>query len=218
MDYKNGKIYKIVDNTNGNIYIGSTCQPLCKRIAKHKSNYNDWIKDNEKNNFVSSFKILENGDYQIILIEEYPCENKEQLRMREQYYKDNNNCINHINAYTSKEYKQEYKKDWYNNNIDILKEKSKQWRENNKEKLKEYFKNHYENNKETIKEKVKNWYDNNIEHKKEYDKNYYEKNKERIQQRDNIQVLCECGLMSSKSNLTRHKKTLKHQNFLNNLN
>ena len=33
-DYNKGKIYKIVDNTNNNIYIGSTCEPtLAHRLA-----------------------------------------------------------------------------------------------------------------------------------------------------------------------------------------
>jgi predicted GIY-YIG superfamily endonuclease len=32
------KIYRIVDNTNGNIYIGQTKQKyLCQRLAEHRS-------------------------------------------------------------------------------------------------------------------------------------------------------------------------------------
>ena len=38
--YNNGKIYKIIDNTNDNIYIGSTTEPiLSRRMAQHKSQY-----------------------------------------------------------------------------------------------------------------------------------------------------------------------------------
>ena len=41
--YQKSKIYKIVDNTNNNIYIGSTCEPiLSRRLAKHVSNYNEF--------------------------------------------------------------------------------------------------------------------------------------------------------------------------------
>ena len=37
VNYQLGKIYKIVDNTNGNIYIGSTCEPtLARRLAKQR--------------------------------------------------------------------------------------------------------------------------------------------------------------------------------------
>ena len=31
MDYKNGKIYQILNNVNDDVYVGSTTQPLCKK-------------------------------------------------------------------------------------------------------------------------------------------------------------------------------------------
>ena len=34
--YTNGKIYKIINNFNDMVYIGSTCLPLRKRIFNHK--------------------------------------------------------------------------------------------------------------------------------------------------------------------------------------
>ena len=34
--YKNGKIYKIVNDINDQLYIGSTCLPLSKRLYNHK--------------------------------------------------------------------------------------------------------------------------------------------------------------------------------------
>jgi hypothetical protein len=72
--YQNAKIYKIVDNTNDNIYIGSTCKKLCQRLAQHRSNYKQYL--NDKFSYITSFKILKNDDYDIVLIEEFPCENK----------------------------------------------------------------------------------------------------------------------------------------------
>ena len=35
-DYKNGKIYCIRNNIDDDLYVGSTTQPLCKRMAKHR--------------------------------------------------------------------------------------------------------------------------------------------------------------------------------------
>ena len=53
--YNNGKIYKLVSNHTDKIYIGSTCKErLCQRLAKHKSNYKQWIKDNN-NGYISSY-------------------------------------------------------------------------------------------------------------------------------------------------------------------
>ena len=54
------KIYKIVDNTNDNIYIGSTCGSLNKRLAVHKSTYNFFLKGLYGN--IKSFDILKNND------------------------------------------------------------------------------------------------------------------------------------------------------------
>ncbi len=60
VNYSLGKIYKIVDNTNNNIYIGSTCEPtLARRLASHRTNYNNYLK--EKNNFTTSFDIIKNN-------------------------------------------------------------------------------------------------------------------------------------------------------------
>lgn len=68
INYQLGKIYKIVDNVTGKIYIGSTCKPtLARRLAKHISGYKYYLKSNNK--YTTSFKILENDDYSIVLLE-----------------------------------------------------------------------------------------------------------------------------------------------------
>ncbi len=95
-NYENGKIYKIVDHTNNNIYIGSTCEPtLARRLAGHKTKYNHFIKGHKKS-FMSSYSIIHNNNYEIILIENYPCKTKDELHSREAYYIENSqNVINH---------------------------------------------------------------------------------------------------------------------------
>ena len=39
MDYNNGKIYTIRNNIDSYIYVGSTCQPLSKRMAIHRKTH-----------------------------------------------------------------------------------------------------------------------------------------------------------------------------------
>ena len=96
MDYKNGKIYKIVCNTTGLQYIGSTCNPyLSTRLAQHRAVYKRYLQ-NKKNNFISSFEVLKNENYEIILIENCPCETKDQLHARERFHIENNDCVNMI--------------------------------------------------------------------------------------------------------------------------
>jgi glycosylphosphatidylinositol transamidase (GPIT) subunit GPI8 len=68
-----------------------------------------------------------------------------------------------------------------------------------KEKWKEYHKNYYENNKEKIIEKVKEYYENNREKWKE-------------------KITCECGCIINKYILSRHKKSNKHIELMENLN
>ena len=46
----------------------------------------------------------------------------------------------------------------------------------------------------------------------EKQKEYRESNKEELKQNANEIVECECGFKSTKSNLARHKKSMKHLN------
>ena len=83
--YQSGKIYKIVDNTSDMIYIGSTCQELVKRLQGHEYDYKNY-KTNKHTKFITSYKILENKNYKIELIENFPCDDKSDLTTREGNY------------------------------------------------------------------------------------------------------------------------------------
>jgi len=95
VNYQLSKIYKIECNITGLVYIGSTCEPtLAKRLSKHVSNYGSFL--NGKQRFCSSGDIIKNGNYDIILIENYPCTSKDELHARERYWTNNINCINKV--------------------------------------------------------------------------------------------------------------------------
>ena len=158
--YKTGKIYKIICNKTGLIYIGSTCKQLSQRLANHRSNYKQYLKNNK--NYVTSYKVIENGDCSIILLENYPCNNKEELNARERFYIESINCVNkNIPTRTLKEY--------YENNKNNLLEYQKQYNENHKDTRLKYNKQYNENHKDTI-----------LKYHKQYNKQYYEKNKDAI--------------------------------------
>ena len=95
MDYSKGKIYKIIDESNGDLYIGSTCQELKHRFKNHELFRKTKCYCKNKSNC------------KISLIEEYPCNNKRELEEREQYWMDKIDCINHKRAFTSKEMEKE---------------------------------------------------------------------------------------------------------------
>ena len=86
-DYNNGKIYKLInDAMPGKIYYGSTIKLLYMRLSTHK--YDSKTKN------CSSKSLFEFGQVKIILVENFPCENKEQLLKREAHFIRNNLCIN----------------------------------------------------------------------------------------------------------------------------
>ena len=200
MDYKNGKIYKIINDVNDLIYIGSTTQSLSRRFSEHK-------KDNiRKLQFIiyKAFKEIGVEHFKIILIEEYPCENRDQLRAREQYYielfKSNKNGYN---KYCAKRSRREY----YENNKDLISTKYKEYYDNNKNRMRLRGKNYYENNKEKIKE----YHEEHKEHKKLIFKQWSEKNKEKIKERIFVKVLCEiCNIEITKKCMLKHTRSKKH--------
>ena len=55
------KIYKIIDNTNGNVYIGSTYESLKNRLSHHKSNYKAYLKG--LYGYTTSYDIIKNNNY-----------------------------------------------------------------------------------------------------------------------------------------------------------
>jgi hypothetical protein len=96
VNYNNAKLYKIIDNTTDNIYIGSTCEPtLARRLAGHVSKYKRYLQG-KSIEYVTSFKILENEDYDIVLICNYPCRNKDELHQFERSCIENNTCVNKV--------------------------------------------------------------------------------------------------------------------------
>ena len=120
-DYQQGKIYKIECNVTGKVYIGSTCEPiLARRLAQHVGNYKCYL--NGKSNYVTSFDVLQNGNYDIVLIESYPCNSKDELHARERYHTNNKDCVNKIKnqGMTNELGEKEYNKQYHENNKDMI--------------------------------------------------------------------------------------------------
>jgi type II secretory pathway component HofQ len=167
---------------------------------------------------MSSFEILEYEDAYIELIELIEYNDKSELTAREGHYIRTMDCVNiRIEGRTKKEKDKDYRE----NNKETLIIKAKQYRIDNKEKIKQYN----IDNKEKIKIIQKNYRNNNKEQAKQYNIEYRENNKETLiikakQYRiDNIEELtkkitCECGSICSKRVIPKHKRTKKHQEFI----
>eukprot|EP00732_Lithocolla_globosa_P002387 Lithocolla_globosa_v1_NODE_1547_length_2493_cov_371.285773.p2 type:complete len:165 gc:universal NODE_1547_length_2493_cov_371.285773:2001-1507(-) len=154
--YQNGKIYKLVSNETADVYYGSTCMSLAKRLSCHKSAW----KSNQDGKGVqySSFKLFDLGKVQIIPVESFPCENKMELEKRERYYIENFTCVNKsIPTRTMREYRQKY----YEENKNEICEQMKKYREENKNIIHEKKKKYREENKNIIREKKKKYHEEN---------------------------------------------------------
>lgn len=93
--YQNGKIYKITNTVNNDVYIGSTIRSLKERMIDHKSKYKNTNDNYKYSNAV--FKMFENcgsENCNIELIKDYPCNSKNELEIEEGKIIRNCNCIN----------------------------------------------------------------------------------------------------------------------------
>lgn len=172
MDYANGKIYSIRSFQTDKYYIGSTTQSLSKRFSIHTAIHK------KKDNYSTASEIMKYDDAYIELIEDYSCNNKNELNRREgeliRQYK--NECVNHNIAGRTR---QEYNID----NKEIIAEKTRLHNEQKKEILSEQHKQYREKNKETIIEREKQYYEQNKNIIAEKNKIYREKNKEILAQK-----------------------------------
>jgi hypothetical protein len=207
IDYSKTIIYKLIKNddfNNENIYIGSTIN-FPKRKCLHKHNC-----CNENSNYYHLKvyqNIRENGgweEWKMIEIEKYPCNDKREAEAREEYWKCELNAnLNMIRAFRTEEQKIEDKrirsKEDYIKNKDIIDEKHKKYYTENAEKITERVKQYKTENAEKIAEKASEW---------------YEKNKEEITKKRKEQITCECGSIIRQFCYSRHKNSLKHQNYL----
>ena len=134
-DYKKGKIYKITNDYNNEIYVGSTCDTLIKRFSNHKRG-----RKCEALKHKPLYTLMNEIGYErfrIELIEEFPCDDKYQLRQREAYYIRQIATLNKVLPFVTGEEKAETKKAYANSEKRkiIHKEESKIYYQNNKDKI-----------------------------------------------------------------------------------
>jgi len=122
VNYQLGKIYKLTSEHSEKIYIGSTCKPrLCDRKAKHVSDYKRFL--NGKCYNMSSFDLIKLGEVDIVLLEKFPCNSKDELLAKEkQYIKQFREiAVNQLSPIRTKIDLAEEKRKYYKNNLDKIK-------------------------------------------------------------------------------------------------
>ena len=190
VNYANGKIYRIVCNTTGKQYIGSTTRPLSERLNGHKNDLNKYLKGNRKKG-CTSFEIINGGNYSIILIENVECKSKEELLSKERYYIESMSCVNKIIPLRSNK---EYKED----NKEKIRLNKREYRIKNKDKIKEQRILYDQVNKDKLSNRRKTYRINNLHKLTE-------------------PFICACGVTVQKKSKSRHLKTLRHIAYLESL-
>jgi hypothetical protein len=163
VDYKNGRIYKFVSKECGTVrYVGSTTQALSKRFATHRCEsqtkptpFHKWVIDN------GGWDCMD-----MVLIENCPCDNKEELHRRERYW------IEEFKPNLNKQIPTRTIKEWYDENRDKLRMKQceyrAEYRAKNRDKRNEYRRQYRINNRDEINEKQRKYYVENRDKVKEY--------------------------------------------------
>ena len=221
VDYSKAAIYKIVcrDTQIKECYVGSTTD-LTRRRYFHKSTSEN-SNDRRYKFFLYQF-IRRNGgweNFDLVKIEDFPCNNKEDLHKRERYWIETlNSSLNRaIPTRTKKEYDKHYEKE--------IKERRKAYYEENKKSINERVAKYREKNKEHIKARQKEYREKHAEEKSEKEKERYQQNKEAIRKRHkqnyeskkayySEKIECECGFMVRRTNISSHRKTGKHQKYM----
>ena len=142
--YDNGKIYIIRNYVDNDTYIGSSCQALCKRFQNHKDSLNSYKRGRA---LYKKMNELGKEQFYIELIEQYPCENVEQLRRRE------GEIIRELKPVLNKQ---------------VAGRTINEWREDNKEYIQEDKRQYHLENQENFNKKFKKWYEDNTEKAKAY--------------------------------------------------
>mgnify|MGYP003679851819 CR=1 FL=1 len=202
VNYQKGKIYKIISPHTDKCYVGSTTKDrLSNRLAHHRSDFK-----NGKNTTSSKY-ILELGDYEIVLLELFPCNSKDELHARERHYIETLDCVNKQKPLRSK-------LEHYQDNKDIIIQKCKEYYQANKDDIKEYKKEYQLKNKDKIKEIQKEYYQDNKDKLKEKQKEYRLQNKDKFKEINKVKITCECGCLIRKSNILKHKQSKKHLDLI----
>lgn len=155
VDYQNTKIYKLVlDDLDKPIYVGHTAQKyLSDRMKSHRNNFKQW-KNGKKNKLAYFTDDLDIDNVQIVLIENYPCNDVSEARGRELYWKQfyntrqrNPQPIKVIGGAV------EWQKEYYKLNKDEICNRVKQYSLGHKEQIQELSKKYRKSHKEEIKAK-----------------------------------------------------------------
>lgn len=196
IDYTQAVVYKIQHIDNDELlYIGSTTNYVARKSV-HKTMCNN----NTCKNYNSLvYKMIrENGgwkNFNMVVIPTEPCNTKQDLlTLEDKVMREMKSSMNTRKAHNTCDDIKYYRKEYYAENKDQIKENNCKYYQANINKIKESKSKYYQENKERI--------NNNC-------KQYYKTNIDKINLQKNTKVTCECGSISTLNNIHTHRKSQK---------
>mgnify|MGYP003647614657 CR=1 FL=1 len=163
IDYSKIVIYKICckDKEISDVYVGRTTN-FQMRQSQHKIQSKN-SKTNQTFVYININQMGGWGNWEMVIIEEYPCENSIEANNREQYW------INKLQASLNTQIKfdntpdTDYKKEWYFKNREKVREKQENYRQQKKKEKEDYLANF----KLDLDDESNNpeWYINNVKYR-----------------------------------------------------
>ncbi len=200
--YMGYKIYRIIaDAPDGRFYcyIGSTAQPLSYRLSDHESKYRMHLEGCK--DYCSSFKVVCKEWHEICLVADLGDVSKAEAFIKEGEYTKAYGMNTDEYILVNSNVSGRTNKQRYLDKREEVKARTKAYRESHKEYYKQYNKEYHIKNKEAVRAK-----------QREYQRAHPEYSKS-AWRREKVQ--CECGSTHTREHTSSHKKTIKHQNFIN---
>ena len=134
-NYQNGKIYCKRNYINNDIYVGSTTQPLSKRMAWHRQS----TRKESKKHYKIYQKMIELGigNFYIELYEKYSCDSKEELFRKE------GETIRELKPMLNNKIQDRTLQEWLEDNKEYLKQNRKERYERTRDRILENKKERY---------------------------------------------------------------------------
>jgi hypothetical protein len=207
VNYSDGKIYKIeptCEHEDTEIYVGSTAQLyLSKRFAQHLDQYKHKENHNKRYEVFQLFDKYGTDKCEIILLESFPCANKDELCAREGHFQRKLQCVNKVMIGRTKA-------EYFQDNKEKFSKLHKEYVEEHKGQVQEYQDQYRKDNREEILAGKKAHYAANKDRLLKQQKEYKEKNKEMIRAKANARIECDCGGSYARADKARHMKSPKH--------
>jgi hypothetical protein len=190
-DYSKTVIYKIVCNDLNvtDVYVGHTTN-FRNRKNHHKSSCSN---ENSKDYNLKVYQVIrENsgwGNWSMIEIEKYPCNDGNEARKKERYWFEilNANMNSVVPSRTSNEYiytNRENRKEYLEKNKEKINKQRRVYNEEHKEELKEKSRTYREEHREEMKEKLRKYQDEHREELNEKKRAFYQKHREEISKKN----------------------------------